>query len=143
MINRQNLPRDVALDDDVLLNKIQFKDTNTQQISQTVLSALDQAVILGLTFEHKKSQAVSKLNKEKLLAYLEVITNRPKAWCIHMMALLMRSRLEKESSRRVERSMMQLEALVDSIEHSSPEVSCFSAVCCEIVWGVHEVNACM
>ena len=28
--------------------------------------------IIFCSFEHKKSQAVSKLNKEKLLAYLEV-----------------------------------------------------------------------
>ena len=29
-------------------------------------------LIIFYSFEHKKSQAVSKLNKEKLLAYLEV-----------------------------------------------------------------------
>lgn len=29
-------------------------------------------LIIFCSFEHKKSQAVSKLNKEKLLAYLEV-----------------------------------------------------------------------
>ncbi|KAJ7360146.1 Tetratricopeptide repeat domain 27, partial [Desmophyllum pertusum] len=123
MSNQQNLPRDVALDDDVLLNKIQFKDMNLQQNNQTVLSALDHAVILGLTCEHQKSQAVQKLNKEKLLAYLEVITSQPKCWCVHMTALLMRSRLEKDSTRRMERSMMQLQALVDSIENSSPKVA--------------------
>ncbi|KAL9953055.1 hypothetical protein ACROYT_G040407 [Oculina patagonica] len=118
-----NLPRDVALNDDVLLNKIKFKDTDIQQSNQTVLSGLDQAVILGLTCEHQKSQAVSKLNKENVLAYLEVITSRPRAWCIQMTALLTRSKLEKDSTRRMERSMMQLQALVDSIENASAKVA--------------------
>lgn len=43
-------------------------------------------------------------------AYIpQVITSQPKCWCVHMTALLMRSRLEKDSTRRMERSMMQLQ----------------------------------
>lgn len=122
MCYKQNLPRDVPLTDDTFLNKIQLKDTNLQNMNGTVLSPLDQAVILGLTHEHQKSQAVQRLDKENLLAYLEAVTRNPKAWCVQMMALLMRSKLEKDSKRRMERSMMQIQTLVDAIESSSPKV---------------------
>jgi len=121
--DKQNLPRDVALNDDTLLDKVRFKDMKLQQNNQTVVSPVDQAVILGLTAECQKSQAVHRLNTEELLAYLEVITSQPKVWCVHMTALLMRSKLEKDARRKMERSMMQLQALVDSIENPSPEVA--------------------
>ncbi|KAK2548152.1 Tetratricopeptide repeat protein 27 [Acropora cervicornis] len=115
---------DVALNDDTLLAKVKFKDENIQHhINETDvdISPLDQAVILGLTVECQKRQATHTLNTEELLAYLEAITNHPKAWCLSMVALLMRSRLEKDSTRKMERSMMQLQELFDSIENHYPE----------------------
>ncbi|CAH3167549.1 unnamed protein product [Porites lobata] len=118
----QNMPTDVMLNDDTLLQKVKFQDVNFQE-SNEPLSAFDQAVILGLTVESQKSQACHRLNTEELLAYLEVITSQPKSWCVQMMALLMRSRLEKDSRRKMERSMMQLQALVDSIENPSPKAA--------------------
>lgn len=44
-----------------------------------------------------------------VILYYQVITSQPKSWCVQMMALLMRSRLEKDSRRKMERSMMQLQ----------------------------------
>ncbi|XP_068747496.1 tetratricopeptide repeat protein 27-like [Montipora capricornis] len=123
---RESLPKDVALNDDTLLEKVKFKDESLQQQidkSATAISPCDQAVILGLTVECQKSQAQHRLNTEEMLAYLEVITNHPKAWCVNMVALLMRSRLEKELRRKMERSMMQLQALLESIENHVPEVT--------------------
>lgn len=122
MCYKENLPRDVPLADDTILNKIQLKDEDLRNKNGTVLSPLDQAAILGLTYEHEKSQAVQRLDKETLLAYLEAVTCDPKAWCVQMTALLMRSKLEKDSKRRIERSMMQLQTLVDAIENPSPKV---------------------
>ncbi|XP_074616162.1 tetratricopeptide repeat protein 27-like isoform X2 [Acropora palmata] len=123
---KEALPKDVALNDDTLLAKVKFKDENIQHhINETDvdISPLDQAVILGLTVECQKRQATHTLNTEELLAYLEAITNHPKAWCLSMVALLMRSRLEKDSTRKMERSMMQLQELFDSIENHYPEVT--------------------
>ena len=45
----------------------------------------------------------------QMTVILQVITSQPKSWCVQMMALLMRSRLEKDSRRKMERSMMQLQ----------------------------------
>lgn len=43
-------------------------------------------------------------------------------WCFHITALLIRSQMESNQSRAVERSMMQLQELADCFAKQAPEI---------------------
>ena len=55
------------------------------------------------------------LTNEELMPYLNVVLSSKTSWSVKMSALLIRSKLESEDRRTVERSMMQVQTLVDSI----------------------------
>lgn len=47
----------------------------------------------------------------------------PQDWSIQMISLMIRSKIESKHHRTVERSMMQLQALVEHVNASLPNVS--------------------
>lgn len=56
-----------------------------------------------------------------MMPYVAYVLENPNHnWLIYSMALLLRSRLEKERTRTVERSCYQLQVLVDQIKDQSP-----------------------
>ncbi|XP_078590930.1 tetratricopeptide repeat protein 27-like isoform X2 [Branchiostoma floridae x Branchiostoma japonicum] len=111
-------PKDVALDDDTLLN--QMKLTDPDQVEAADLSSVEQALVLGLCINRKINNPKDKLTEEEVLAYVYYLLGQPRDWSVQTAALLLRSRGEKESSRKVERSMMQLQSLVDQYKSSTP-----------------------
>ena len=65
------------------------------------------------------------LLKEELMPYLDVIlSNKNTNWCLKSLALLERTKLEKNENRGVERALMQMHALVDNLPW--PKESCHS-----------------
>lgn len=61
----------------------------------------------------RKSTPKDSLNKEELTAYILRIQENPNNWMVHSTCLLLKSRLESDSSRTVERGVLQTQALVD------------------------------
>ncbi|KAI8788615.1 tetratricopeptide repeat protein 27 [Biomphalaria glabrata] len=105
-----DLPKNLPLDDDTVLNDIKFIDEDA--VESPKLSPIELALVLGLMESYRRSCAQDRLTDEEVLTYLAFILSQTNNWNISLMALNLRSRLERDSRRRVERSMMQLEELV-------------------------------
>ena len=106
-----DLPPDLKLDDEVRLDKIAF----SVQPEEKTLTSSQSAVILAQFFLLKKSQPQDSILSEELMPYLNtVLTNLNTNWCLKSIALLERTKLEKNDKRSIERSLMQIQTLVDT-----------------------------
>jgi hypothetical protein len=141
-------PETMALNDDTLLESISFtkpkdgSDETYKNLSeQGKLRTIDQCILLAFCLNVKNSNPSDGLTTEQMFPYVTVsvfltkrsmiwflirfikrVLENPNNWMVHTMALLLRSRLESNKSRTVERSALQLQALVDQmpLEESSP-----------------------
>ncbi|XP_022083144.1 tetratricopeptide repeat protein 27-like isoform X2 [Acanthaster planci] len=132
----KGLPKDLNLDDDTLLDTVKFKDSDVDQIPR--LTSAEQALILALCTEHKRSRPKEELLWEELKAYIVVALTRPKVWSVQALALMTRCQLEKDHGRTVERAMMQMQLLVDQFKESECPVinrlELLHAVCLPPKW---------
>ncbi|XP_041977434.1 tetratricopeptide repeat protein 27 [Aricia agestis] len=104
------LPKDIELQDDVRLDRIQFNE----RIIQSELPSLEQTLCL-LTVQYlQKARPKDDLMREELQPYIEAVLNQKKGpWSTRVGALLVRCKLEADHKRTVERSMLQCEAIVN------------------------------
>lgn len=118
-----DLPKIISLIDDTLLTKVKFLSLDNQ-LQSVKLSPIEQTVILAIIYSKFRGGASDdELLHEELLSFIDSLISNTTVWLVQYKALLIRSLLEKEKRRKVERSMMQLDELV------------------EIVRGLHKNNA--
>ena len=73
------------------------------------LSQIEQAVLYCALFDLQKNNPHHELTFEEMVPFIDVLLDQPKNWCIQACTLFLRTKLEAASSRRVERSLFQLE----------------------------------
>ena len=123
--HEQNLPKDLKLDDEVRMNKIKF----VNQREGPELSKHEQCLVFAIYNVVKKSKPKDDLANEQLLPYLEAILSgnfQDQIWALRTNVLLERSKLERDNRRTIERSLMQVETLMDSF-HATTNLGNF---CC-------------
>ncbi|KAG2143622.1 hypothetical protein DEU56DRAFT_900203 [Suillus clintonianus] len=120
-----NLPVTLELNDDTLLEQTVFTSSapssatsllsHLDPVSQPPLHPLDQCILLSLCLNVRNTSPSHGLTSEQMSPYVARVISHPKNWSVHTMALLLRSRLESTRTRTVERSVLQLQALVDQM----------------------------
>jgi len=120
-------PATLDLNDDTLLERISFTEklapTNSVPDSlssldpsnPTPLHPLDSTILLALTTCIKNTNPDGGLTMEEMAPYVARVIVHPRNWTVHTMALLIRTRLEHTRARTIQRSVLQLQALVDQL----------------------------
>ena len=130
----QTKPKDLDLNDDTLLESIAFTKNNDsasdlqpqEQLPRTLsdldpgnqpqLDPLDAIILLSTASSITNTSPTDGLTREETLPYAErVLSGGSSNWQIYTQALLVRSRIEGYKSRTIERSVLQLQALVDQV----------------------------
>ncbi|KAI5993589.1 hypothetical protein EDD15DRAFT_2196576 [Pisolithus albus] len=127
------VPETLSLNDDTLLEQTEFTSTATatgkaalshlDPSSQPPLQPLDQCILLSLCLNVRNTSPSHGLTAEQMSPYVARVISHPQNWSVHTMALLLRSRLEASRTRTVERSTLQLQALVDQMPTADSELS--------------------
>eukprot|EP00455_Lapot_gusevi_P007267 TRINITY_DN1311_c0_g2_i2.p1 TRINITY_DN1311_c0_g2~~TRINITY_DN1311_c0_g2_i2.p1 ORF type:complete len:955 (+),score=300.22 TRINITY_DN1311_c0_g2_i2:74-2866(+) len=115
-----DLPPDVALQDDTLLEHVRFQE----RIEFAPLSIQDQLIVLGLCVEQKSRSAEGDLlTKEEMLARLDRLLWHGKSWGVHTTALMLRSQIEHKERHASYRAINQIQALLDMVEKGKRQPS--------------------
>ncbi|KAH6912411.1 tetratricopeptide repeat domain 27 [Coprinopsis sp. MPI-PUGE-AT-0042] len=127
------MPETLALNDDTLLEQTEFTSSRPKEgnsrlehidpSSQPALHPLDQCILLSLCLNVRNTSPTHGLTNEQMAPYVARVLSHPRNWMIHTMALLLRSRLESTRTRTVERSALQLQALIDQMPTSDSTLS--------------------
>jgi len=124
------LPTAFLLNDDTLLEDTEFtKVTSSDPAStsrlahldptdQPPLHPLDQSLLLSFCLSQHNHSPSSGLTANQMMPFISRVVAHPRNWSVHTTALLLRSRLESTRSRTVERSALQLQALIEQMPTS-------------------------
>ncbi|KAJ5495465.1 hypothetical protein N7539_000581 [Penicillium diatomitis] len=123
-------PKNLDLNDDTLLEAISFADKKSTTVAdelpealrsvdannQPILNPVDSAILLAMATAITNTSPDHGLTREETQPYAaRVLEGGSSNWQIYTEALLVRSRVEGFRSRTVERSVLQMQALVDQV----------------------------
>ncbi|KAI5694793.1 hypothetical protein M8J75_005568 [Diaphorina citri] len=112
-----NFPHNIQLDDDTRLETITYED----ETSIPSLSPAQQIVVYTNLLYAYRTQPKDNLKTEELRPYMDVLLGQEGLlWGVRYGVLYLRSKLEADHRRTVERSMLQLEELSTSLSKEQP-----------------------
>ncbi|CAO3662804.1 unnamed protein product [Rhizopus stolonifer] len=113
-------PETLDLNDDTVLEKIAFTENEKNEEESNKrhgnLNVIDQCLLLAFCLNVKNTNPDHGITSEQMVPYVTRVLENANNWMVHTMGLLLRSRLEAHKGRTVERSALQLQALVDQIK---------------------------
>ncbi|KAG8683841.1 hypothetical protein FRC08_014037 [Ceratobasidium sp. 394] len=121
----------MALNDDTLLEQTEYVGgerrvgdlEGVDPSKQPALRPVDQCIFLGMCLNVRNTSPAHGLTTEQMMPYIARVIAHPRNWSVHTMALLLRARLESTRTRTVERSALQLQALVDQMPTADSDLA--------------------
>ncbi|KAJ1719091.1 hypothetical protein LPJ53_006077 [Coemansia erecta] len=111
------VPESMALNDDTLLEHIALTG---EAPAAAPLTAIDRCILLALCQNVENENPAHGLTSEQMRPFVARVLDRASNWTVYTTGLLQRSRLEAAKTRTAERSVLQLQALVDQIARPQP-----------------------
>ncbi|KYR02648.1 tetratricopeptide repeat domain 27 [Tieghemostelium lacteum] len=84
---------------------------------------IDQAIILASCLNVKNQNSNNGLVTEEMMPYIHASLAKSNNWIVHSMGLLIKSRLEIQSTKTSERAALQIQALLDQFDDPSSTAS--------------------
>ncbi|CAF1635844.1 unnamed protein product, partial [Didymodactylos carnosus] len=102
------------------LNKIEYVTDNGNVECEQKLDIAEQLTLLLIINDYQVNNPKHEITTEELLAYLTYILAHPINWCVQTCSLVLRCNHETQNKRKIERTLTQLQELIDQYERSSP-----------------------
>ena len=143
-------PSVVVLDDDTVLDKIQFQKTVDDSGRNGRWNPLEQAVVFCVMTDVRRRSCVQELTEEELSAFrTALLEQEKKIFGVQTACLFYRCRGEREKYRKVERALMQIEDLTNSLKRYDGEnaastghrVFLAHALCLPFIWTMESLMA--
>lgn len=134
-----SFPKNAPLRDDTVMNAIKF---SASAAADVILTPEEGCLLLAVCILNKSISAPDALRDEEVMAHIEQVLSVPCSWSVQFSALFQRCRLERNNSRRVERSMTQLQCLVDAVKSPEPNAGVrqelFFSMAMPAIWEVEK-----
>lgn len=104
------VPKSIELQDEYILDRPVLDDISSEDISSPA-----KAILLGDCMHVLRFYAKDNTVVERSSALVQKVLDRPGEWSIYSSALFLRSMLESQRPRMIERAALQYQALVDQI----------------------------
>ena len=119
-------PNNVFLNDDTLLNQVKFT-AGTDEVTHVSdvcpnnvkLDAEEELLLFAVACQIRRLSSFCADVNEELITLIEYLIGNCVVWCVRYESLLLRSLAEKQSVRRADRSVIQLNHLVDEVHQTS------------------------
>lgn len=118
-VTKSTLPSEITPDDDdIRLKAPKLADESKKDLTDENLKVIDQCILLALCLDVKNENPKHGLTYEQMKAYVERVMKHPNNWMVHSMGLLIKSRLETNTTKYIDRAAMQLQVLADQFKEA-------------------------
>lgn len=108
-------PKNVSLNDDTVLDQVQFETVPVDGEKCPYLFPEEECYLLLLICVMKRTTSSNdEISQEELGTFINYIIHKTQLFPVRFKSLFLRTSIQTNSSRRIQRSMMQLDTLVDS-----------------------------
>lgn len=138
------LPNNIALNDDTLLGQTEWDDKSLLEINLKPVEELLLSTIM--TFMIASGSSEDTINLEQISSFLEYIIRVGRTWSVIYKCLFLRSLHEVGNMRKMERSIMQLEELINESKNVAKNschfrIKFFHSLVIDPVWLVEKTLA--
>ncbi|KAF2884216.1 hypothetical protein ILUMI_21951 [Ignelater luminosus] len=114
---KQEVPKNVTLEDDVRLDTIKYKEDSNAEM---IIPELEQQALLASVQKMLISKPQDDLYYEEVKPFLDLLLTQNNTWTLRATILLIRCKLERNHKRTIERSLLQCEEICNCIKKETP-----------------------